>query len=188
MTYATEFLEMIHAGWGFSEPFGMYAPRLVEPPPGSDLIEEWELFYALAQRMDLKLTLQPINDVANSCRREPRASFDLDMSRKPTTEEVFELLTRGSRIPLEEVKKYPRGALFPESILAAPKDPQCTARLDVGNAEMMAELSAVYAKPAVEAGEFPYLLIGRRMAHVYNSSGRDLPMLVAPSYVSLLKV
>jgi anaerobic selenocysteine-containing dehydrogenase len=101
------------------------------------------------------------------------------MSRKPTTEEVFELLTRGSRIPLEEVKKHPRGALFPESILAAPKDPQCTARLDVGNAEMMAELSAVHAKPAVEAGEFPYLLIGRHMAHVYNSSGRDLPMLVA---------
>ena len=44
MSYCTEFLELINAGWGFSQPFGM-SPKVLDHPPRSDLVEEWELFY-----------------------------------------------------------------------------------------------------------------------------------------------
>ena len=101
------------------------------------------------------------------------------MQRKPTTDELFELIVRGSRIPLAEVKRHPDGALFPEQIAAAPKDPLCTAKLDIGNAAMMGELGEVADDPGGIPAAYPFLLIGRRMAHVYNSSGRDLPALAA---------
>jgi anaerobic selenocysteine-containing dehydrogenase len=179
MSYSTEFLELINAGWGFSQPFGMYAPKLLDHPPGSDLLEEWELFYGLAQRMDLSLTLNPINTVTNGSLRELRESSTLDMQRKPTTDELFELIVRGSRIPLAEVKRHPDGALFPERIAAAPRDPSCTAKLDVANAAMMRELAEVAADIREISPAYPFLLIGRRMSHVYNSSGRDLRTLTA---------
>jgi anaerobic selenocysteine-containing dehydrogenase len=178
MSTSSEFLEFLFAGWGLSEPFGMYAPKLVDPPPGSDLLDEWELFYALAQRLGLRLKLNFRDSGINSCQREPRAPIDLDMNRKPTLDELFELATRGSRIPLTEVKKYPNGALFPEKILVAPKDPACTARLDVGNAEMMSELGEVAAEAARTHAGFPFIYIGRRTPSAYNSSCRDLPMLI----------
>src|SRR5690606_33194030 len=44
---------------GYPAPYGQYSPALVEPPPGSDLIQEWEFFYGLAERMNLPLTLAP---------------------------------------------------------------------------------------------------------------------------------
>jgi ferredoxin len=100
------------------------------------------------------------------------------MDRKPTTDELYELLTRGSRISLDAVKQHPNGAVFPEKIVAAPKDPQCTARLQVGDVEMVAELAEVAAERVGDSADFPYRLICRRSAHVYNSTGRDLPLLI----------
>jgi anaerobic selenocysteine-containing dehydrogenase len=178
MSYAAEQLEVLYQVWGFAEPFGMFAPKLVDPPPGSDLLTEWELFYGLAQRLGLQLKYQHINSFFNSCQREKREPIMLDMTRKPTVDELFEMVTRGSRIPLDEVKKHPNGALFPEIIRVAPKDPGHAVRLDVANQGIMDELAEVANEIPAKASGFPYIFIGRRMAHVYNSSGRDLPMII----------
>ena len=43
------------ASAGYPEPFAQYHPAIVPPPAGSDLLEEWEFFYGLAQRMGLSL-------------------------------------------------------------------------------------------------------------------------------------
>ena len=56
---------------GYPEPYAQYAPAVVEPPAGSDVIEEWELFYGLAQRMGLQLDGSPawtLDDGATSRR------------------------------------------------------------------------------------------------------------------------
>jgi anaerobic selenocysteine-containing dehydrogenase len=178
MSYVAEQLEVLYQVWGFAEPFGMFAPKLVDPPPGSDLLAEWELFYGLAQRLGLQLKFQHINSFFNSCQREKREPIVLNMTCKPTLEELFEMATRGSRIPLEEVKKHPNGALFPEDIRVAPKDPGHPVRLDVANQGIMDELTEVAREIPAKASDFPFTFIGRRMAHVYNSSGRDLPMII----------
>lgn len=177
MSYVTEHMELYAGIWGMSEPFGMYAPSLMAPPEGSDLIEEWEFFYGVARHLGLKLNVYYV-DALTSSRRESRPPAEVDMVNKPTTDELYELITRGSRIPLSEVKRHPNGAVFAEEIVATAKDPECTARLQVGSPEMMAELAEVAAERVVDSDEFPFRLICRRAAHVYNSSGRDLPLLI----------
>ncbi|MCP5180560.1 MAG: molybdopterin-dependent oxidoreductase [Pseudomonadales bacterium] len=155
---------------GYPEPYAMYQPALVPPPAGSDLLEEWQVFYRLAQRMGLPLTL---NGQA------------LDMTNEPTTDELFEVLTAGSRIPLGEVKQHPHGHIFDDpSICVLPREADCEERLDLGNAIMLGELREVRQEPttghAGYRGEqtFTHRLVSRRLNDVYNSSGRDIPKLM----------
>jgi anaerobic selenocysteine-containing dehydrogenase len=94
------------------------------------------------------------------------------------------MLCKGSRIPLSEVKKYPHGHIFDDpTILVLPKDEDCEEKLDIGNADMMAELAQVMTEPVTDhagytAMRFSHRLVSRRMNDVYNSSGRDIPALV----------
>jgi anaerobic selenocysteine-containing dehydrogenase len=166
---------------GFPEPYAMYQPALIDPPENSDLLEEWEVFYGLAQRMGLALEF---------------AGQPLDMENKPNTDELFEMMCSGSRIELAEVKKHPHGHIFDDpSIVVVGKDPDCEEKLDVGNVHMIEELHEVRAEPISDhggyAGEmhFSHRLVSRRMNDVYNSSGRDIPRLVAnhrynPAYMN----
>jgi anaerobic selenocysteine-containing dehydrogenase len=179
MSLAAEQVESFSAYWGLAEPFGMYAPALVDPPEGSDLIEEWEFFYGLAQRMGVPLFAAGVPSTTATARAD-REVHPIDMENKPTTDEIFELLTRGSRIPLEEVKRHPNGASFDARICAEAPAPDCRERLDVGNPDMMRELGEFHERsPLVERSgtTYPYLLVSRRLGNVYNSSGRDIPSL-----------
>jgi anaerobic selenocysteine-containing dehydrogenase len=155
----------------FPVPYAQYAPAILPPPEGSDVIEEWELFYGLAQRMGLQLDLfgQPI-----------------DMVHKPTTDDLLEMAAKGSRIPLSEVKAQPGGRLFPgDDQYVQPKQDGWEHRLNIGYDEMLQELSEVAAEPilshlGLEADEpFPFRLISRRMRDVYNSCGQEMEVLLA---------
>jgi len=155
---------------GYPDPYAQYAPPIVDPPEGSEVIEEWEFFYGLGQRMGLQLKF---------------AGVALDMATAPTSDELLALLVRTSRIPLDEVKRHPHGAIFADpSIRVLPKDPDWDARLCVGDEHMTAELAAIAAEPVLDhegfrADEpFRYRLTSRRLPDVYNSSGRDIPHLV----------
>ncbi|MEZ4292378.1 MAG: hypothetical protein R3E53_18275 [Myxococcota bacterium] len=154
----------------------------LEPPPGSEVTEEWSL-HGLCRRMDLALTAcYPIR-AETGVLRESREAFAFDISRFTDR--------RGLRGPDErlacapaEVKRHPHGHVFDdETILVGPTDPDCEDRLDVGNAEMLAELEAIRAEAwdgvrAREASEGRrFQLISRRLPNVYNSTGRDLPKL-----------
>ena len=93
----------------------------------------------------------------------------------------------GSRIPLAEIRRHPHGKIFDdESVRVAPADTDCQDRLDVGNIDMLDELTAIRAEgvepngaSAVGGAEegFPFQLISRRLPNVYNSSGRDIEKL-----------
>lgn len=182
ISLTAERLESFSYHWGFTEPFGMYAPALTDVPEGSDLIEEWELYYGLAQRLGIGLFTVPIASTTAPL-REPQDFLMIDMENKPTTEELFALYTSNARISLEEVKKHPDGVLFPEDIPAAPKNPETAGRLDIGNSDMMSELDEVL-KEVHEHEGYPFRLICRRMKNAYNSSLRDIPSLSkgAPPY------
>ena len=165
-TQVLDWLTRFGTGYGQSEPYGQYSAAIADPPEDSDLIEEWEFFYGLAQRMGLQLSISPQIG-------PEMPPFALDMVNKPTTEDLLERLAAGSRIPLEEVKKHPYGAIFPgepQSVVA--KDLDATARFDVAADDMLADLAAT-ADSYLGATYVPdsgFRLVVRRMMHVYNTS------------------
>lgn len=192
LSVSSEGVEQTYVAHGYPEPYAQYTKAIVAPPPGSDVIEEWEFFYGLCQRMGLALTCHPIRAEAGVLRGR-REAFPLDMKKKPSTDEVLVGLMNGSRVPLEEIKRHPHGAIFDgEPAVVAPADPDTADRLDVGNADMLRELGEIRrlslppiavreATPAGEGAAPPprpvFQLISRRLPNVYNSSGRDVAAL-----------
>ncbi len=174
ITLTQEYLSAYAIGFGTTAPYAQYTPAIAEAPEGSDLIEDWEFFYGLAQRLGVQLTVKPVS-FSGTVRV---AGHPLDMIEKPSTDELFELVTRGSRIPLEEVRKHPAGAIFPDPpVVVAPKEAGWEGRLDVGNAVMMEDLAGVAAEIGTvdRDREWPFHLISRRQMNVLNSVGRDEP-------------
>jgi anaerobic selenocysteine-containing dehydrogenase len=142
---------------GYVEAHAQYVPPAVEPPEGSETIEEWEFLYEIARRLGRTLHLG--RDV-------------LDPERRPTTEELLERMTRHARVPLETVKASPHGAVFvDDSIRVNAADPDAGGRLDVGNESMMADLKAIACSESAASTTpaYPFRLISRRMRHVQNS-------------------
>jgi anaerobic selenocysteine-containing dehydrogenase len=156
-TYAT--------GYGFPADYAQYCDAVVDPPAGADVIEDWLFFYGVAQRLGLALTVTTLGG-----ERVP-----LDMVDPPDSADLVAVLNRGSRVPLDEIKRHPGGAFFPADppVRVAPKEPGWAGRLDVGNAALMADLTDLAGRaegwPPV-ADRFPFRLLNRRMAHVVNSS------------------
>ena len=155
---------------GYPEPYAQFAPAAVDPPEGSEVVEEWEFFYGLAQRLGLQLKV---------------AGVEVSMDDQPTTDDLHHIMTRKARIPLDEVKQHPHGNIWDDpSIVVLAKDEGWAHKLQVGNELMMAELAEVAGEPLLdhagytEAEVFGYRLVSRRMLDVYNSSGRDIPHLV----------
>ena len=179
LSVSSEAIEQTYVAMGYSEPYAQYSPAIVEPPPGSDVIEEWEFFYGLAQRMGITLHCHPIR-AETGVLRERRDSVVLDMKDRPTTDALFEAMMAASRVPLERLKRHPHGAIFDdETIEVGPADPNADDRLDVGNADMLEELATIRDEDFEAAKDpvRPFRLISRRLPNVYNSSERDIDAL-----------
>lgn len=160
---------------GYPDTVAQYTPAIVDRPPGSDLLEEWEVFYGLAQRMGYQLSLHaaPAYRVMPPPKGTPTFP-PLDMARKPTSDELLELMTARARVPLAEVKRHPHGAHFPpeEPVVVEAKDAGWEGRLQVGHPLMMRDLRAAHGVDDVAAAVaegFPFRLLVRRM-HQINSS------------------
>ncbi len=180
MSQSAEALKYFGANVGYAAPFAQYAPALALPPVGSELIEDWEFFYGMAQRMGLALSVVGFYGWGAHL-ESPLVVTKLDMQRKPTTDELFEVFTRGSRIPLAEVKRHPHGRVFEEVRgVVAPREAACSAHLELAAPEMLRELAEVAAedwRARHETAAFPFRLIPRRSNFFVNSSGRSLPSL-----------
>ncbi len=174
---STENLFTVSPALGYTERYGQYAPPVAACPPGSDLLEDWEFFYGLAERMGLALTVAagvfPIPGVDTPTSK-------LDMQTKPTSEAILDLVTRDSWIPLDRLRKDRSKVLFDDedAVFVEPGEPDCDARLDVGSERMLEELRSFdenedrYARSG-----YDYRLISRRMANTFNSVGTDIEAL-----------
>jgi anaerobic selenocysteine-containing dehydrogenase len=178
---------------GFEYPYAMYAPAVVDPPAGSDVLEIWEFYYELAKRLGMQLTYwaNPAG-MGEHWEKQP-VGFELDMGTRPSTEDMFEKMCVGSRVPLEDVKKFPHGKLFDDlDNIVLPRDPGCTARLELGDPHMMTELGQVFAERGGRTSpdaDYPLLMTARRRNEVLNSIGRMNTRLVGrqpynPAYLS----
>ncbi len=182
MTQVTEVIKYFHPGYGFRAPYAQYTPALLDPPEGSDLIEDWQLFYRVAQRLGLSLNLVNVFGRMGAHLEAPIQVEPLDMEHEPTTDDLYEIMCRNSHISLDEVKSYPHGHLFEELLekRLGPADPECEDRLDVGNAAMLEELGEIRERAVVAPieSERPFLFVPRRENRVINTTGRTLPGLM----------
>jgi anaerobic selenocysteine-containing dehydrogenase len=166
---------------GFEQPYAMYAPATVEPPAGSDTIESWQFFYELAKKLGKQITY--FGNAAGTGEHWDKfpVPFALPLDRRPSTEEMFEAMCAGSRVPLEEVRRHQHGKLFTElDLTVLPRGEDCEAMLQLADPTMMAELGVVLVKrgdTAQPSEEFPLLLTPRRSNEMMNSIGRNNPKL-----------
>ena len=181
MTQGSELIKYYTSGTGIPAAYAQYAPRLVDPPSGSDLTEEWEFFLGLAKRMQLELWF--VNFFGGGGGRfmeAPPVVVNFDGDTKMTTEELFALMCTNSRIPLAEVASHPHGQIFDVDAIVQEREPDCTAKLDVGNEYMLGDLASVLAEDFASARDdaaYPFRLIPRRHGNFMNSSGTNLATL-----------
>jgi len=149
----------------FDVPYSHYTEALCEP--NGDLIEEWELYWQLAHRLGTPI---------------PLAGGDLPIDEKPEKQTVFELMFPAPKVPIAEIRARDGGHIFSEvEVRVEPGDSD--ARLQLAPADVVAEIREVRSEPLGESGlpardgEFTHLLVSRRLKHVYNSSGQQLPEL-----------
>lgn len=181
MTQGSELIKYYASGTGIPAAYAQYAPRLVDPPAGSDLTEEWRFFLGLAKRMNLELWF--VNFFGGGGGRFMESApvvIQMTGDTELTTEQLFEQMCATARIPLDEVRRHPHGKIFDVDAVVQPRDPDCTARLDVGNDHMLAELAEVLTEGSASARDdaaFPLRLIPRRHNNMMNSSGTQLAQL-----------
>jgi anaerobic selenocysteine-containing dehydrogenase len=177
LTYDFEELEGFVPNWGFTVPYAAYCKPLVEVPKDSDLLEDWEFFYLLGREMGLELEI--MTGLERLEQEPPLAITPLDMREKPTTDELFDILTAGSRIAISEVRENAIGRLYEDpDIVVLPRDPECKDFLELGNDFMMDQLDDAVDSVIEGDDEFPFRLVSRREANTLNSQGRDQGRLV----------
>lgn len=161
----------------YEQPYSHYTKAVIEAE--GDVIEEWELFWELGKRLGLDLSID---------QKHP-----LDMETKPSKYDILEKMTTGSRVPLEEIVKRDGGHVYDvPDVIVQPADPATQGRMDLFPAGLAEELqgAATDADTSFKAkGNFPYLLISRRMKNTFNSTGPELSVLAAkdttnPAYIN----
>ena len=176
ITFGNEGITVYGLSLGYPEPYAQYQPQLIEPPAGSDVLEDWRIFYELGRRMGYPLAF----------RGQP-----FDMSTPPTTDGLLSQFVARSRVPLEEIKRHPHGAVFPDAKpFAEPRDAEWPHRLQLAAPVMIAELQGIAAQVSSatatsavaplmgdEGGGLRLLMVSRREHALYNSVAHDLPAL-----------
>ena len=151
----------------FQVPYGMWSPAVVEPPPGAEVVEEWEVFLGIAARLGLTLRV---------------GGEAIDPGDEPTTDELYDVMFRGSRVPLDEVRRHEHGHVFDEGapVVVLPAE-QGHGHLAVADPLVLEGLRSLAARPTAPAsGDLPFLLISRRMKNAKNSAGLDIESLRRP--------
>jgi anaerobic selenocysteine-containing dehydrogenase len=162
----------------FSAPYTNYTEAIT--PRLGDVMNEWEVFWELARRLNSTL---------------PLPGGDAPMDARPTDDEMLDLAYAGSRMSMDEVRRS-RMTIHPDKrLVAQPADPECTARFTVAPPDIVEEMVRVRAEEnsaaalGVDPAAFPYRLVSRRLKHVLNSFGSELSVLGAkgttnPAYMN----
>ena len=176
MSQSGEAIKYFGTGIGFSDAYAQYSPVVADVPHGSDLVEEWDFFYQMADHLGLELTFA-IAFGFSRYQESPYVVMPVSRSDKPNIENFYEAICANSRIPLEEVKRYPHGYVFASDVIVEPREKGCDDRLECGNAEMLDQLAEVFQqdyKALQDTPDFPFRYIPRRHNNFMNSSGRSI--------------
>ncbi len=169
---AQEYLSGYAVGFGTTAPYAHYTEAIVDAPEGSDVIEDWEFFYGLAQRMGLSLTVKPVS-FSGTVRV---TGHELDMQNPPSTDQLLDMLTTGSRIPLDTVRAQTGGQVYPDPVVTVEEaDPDWEGRLQLADWQMMEDLQELATEHSYDDPGYPYRLLCRRQINILNSTAQDIP-------------
>lgn len=148
----------------FIAPYVNYTPAVLRPH--GDVLSEWEVFAGLAARLGTRL---------------PMAGGDLPLDGADDEVVLDHVFAKG-RMAMDEIRRR-RGTVVAErAISVVEADPDADARFAVAPPDVIDELAEVHAEPdaavtvaGAELGRYPFRLISRRLKHVINSQGRELP-------------
>lgn len=142
------------------EPWTRYTPAVAAPPAGSELVDDWYVFWSLARRLGTTIDY---------------LGAPLDMANPPTTDALLALAARHAPVSFAEIRRHPRGlAVDPVAQFAEPADPEWAGRFAVMPADVRAELADALSDTDDDP-RFPFRLAVRRLRETFNSVGRDLP-------------
>ncbi|MET0545742.1 MAG: molybdopterin-dependent oxidoreductase, partial [Caulobacterales bacterium] len=136
-----------------------FTPPVIAPPKGSDLTEDWYVYWSVAKRLGKQLALNGQN---------------VDMETAPSAEDLLALRMTGARVEFEKLRQMPNGAIFSSDkwFVQAPAQ-DSGALFDVMPDDVAAELKA-YERTPVRADDYPYLLTSRRVRDMFNTNGMQL--------------
>jgi len=157
----------------FRAPYTNYTEPVVDRD--GDVLNEWEVFWELASRLGSEL---------------PYPGGSPDMKVRPTTDEIIDRCYAGSRMSLDEVRANRRQVHMHLKLVVEPAEEGATARFTPAPDDLMAELAEVLAEPSSSfAGSdmtaYPFRLVSRRLKHVLNSTGTELPALAKKGTTNL---
>jgi len=179
MSQSGEAIKYFGTGIGFPNAYAQHSPAVADVPHGSDLVEEWNFFYRMADHLDLDLVFVSAF-VFSRYQEAPHEIMPLSRTQKPDIEALYGAICAHSRIPLADVKRDPHGHIVDRDVTVQPREPGCEDRLDCGNAVMMEQLREVFAQDyhaLQHTPDFPFRYIPRRHNNFTNSSGRSIAKL-----------
>jgi len=158
----TQVLDMLTGwtGYGVGVPYANHTMAVVPPPEKSEVRDDWQFLYGLAQRLGFDSMLLG----------KDGKKYLID--KNTTTEALLTLMANGARVSLDSVRANRTDKIFPEpraNVLK--KDPLWTDRFNVGNTVALT-LLAEHKPQTIQLmhQHYPLRLICRRNMHAYNSS------------------
>jgi anaerobic selenocysteine-containing dehydrogenase len=149
----------------FAAPYISYTPAVLQPD--GDMLSEWEVFAGIAQRLGTRL---------------PLPGGDLPVDGSADDDMVLDYSFAKGRMPMSEIREK-RSTIHEElAVKVVAADPEASARFAVAPPDVVEELAVVLTEQTgaevidgFDAGKFPFRLISRRLKHVLNSLGREIP-------------
>ena len=149
----------------FRAPYTNYTEAVVERD--GDVLNEWEVFWELASRLGSTL---------------PFPGGSPDMTTRPDTDEIIDRSYFGSRMPLDEVRANLRTVHMDKKLTVQPAEEGAGAKFTPAPDDFVAELANVFEEGpdgfgGTDVAGYPFRLVSRRLKHVLNSTGPELPSL-----------
>ena len=149
----------------FASAYVSYTPAVLQAD--GDLLSEWEVFAGLAERLGTRI---------------PLPGGDLPLDGSANDDMVLDFSFAKSRLPMSEIRAK-RSTIHEElAIKVVAADPDASARFAVAPPDVVEEIAVVLSEKTgaevingFDPTKFPFRLISRRLKHVMNSLGREIP-------------
>jgi anaerobic selenocysteine-containing dehydrogenase len=147
------------------KPYGRYNAPVIDPPPDSEVVDDWVILWELARRLNLKLELDGVPQ---------------DLATRPSSTTLIANLLKNSAVPFDELSRTPEGRIFEvEPMYVQPSPPGVAERFALAPADIIAELASVRTETATPCGDYRYRFAGRRLRDVQNTMYHHLPSIAA---------